>query len=187
MHATALLESFVSPPVSYRPAPFLVFNDDHEGEAGAARITRMLEDYRQVGYGGAFLHPRPGLITEYLSPHWFALIGHAVRECRRLGLVAYLYDENSYPSGVAGGHVPARVPEARTQYVTPVFGDHPEDIPDRRLAMYLWIDDRPGQRVEPEEIQPGQRWVAFVLRSMQPVAWHGETACPSLLDPRTTG
>src|SRR5919204_6145451 len=116
MHATALLESFVSPPVSYRPAPFLVFNDDHAGEAGTARITRMLEDYRRVGYGGAFLHPRPGLITEYLSPHWFALIGHAARECRRLGLVAYLYDENSYPSGVAGGHVPARVPEARTQY-----------------------------------------------------------------------
>jgi hypothetical protein len=24
------------------------------------------------------------------------------------------------------------------------------------------------------------------MRSMQPVAWHGETACPSLLDPRTT-
>ena len=29
MHAATLLESFVSPPVSYRPAPCLVFNGDH--------------------------------------------------------------------------------------------------------------------------------------------------------------
>ena len=103
--------TFGSPPVEYRPAPFFVFNDEHEGQAGEARITTVLEAYRRLGFGGAFLHPRPGLITEYLSPRWFELIRHAVRECRRLGLVPYLYDENSYPSGVGGGHVPARAPK----------------------------------------------------------------------------
>src|SRR5919199_4355515 len=160
MHATTLLESFVSPPVSYRPAPFLVFNDDHEGEAGAARITQMLEDYRRVGYGGAFLHPRPGLITEYLSPRWFALIRHAVRECRRLGLVPYLYDENSYPSGFAGGHVPARVPEARSRYVAAVFGEGPNGVPDDRLSLHLWDGALPGPAVEGAEIGSRRGWVA---------------------------
>ncbi|MGH3148490.1 MAG: glycosyl hydrolase, partial [Rubrobacter sp.] len=108
------VRGFASPPAAHGPAPLLVFNDEHEGEAGEGRISRLLEGHGRVGYGGVFLHPRPGLVTEYLSPRWFKLIRHAVRECKRLGLVPYLYDENSYPSGFAGGHVPARVPEART-------------------------------------------------------------------------
>jgi len=182
-----LRESFVSPSASYRPAPFLVLNDDHGGEAENARMTQILEGYRRVGYGGAFLHPRPGLITPYLSPRWFEVIRHAIAECRRLGLVPYLYDENSYPSGVGGGHVPARAPEARTQYVTPVFGVDPGAIPTACLTLYRWEGDRPGPPIEPAEVQPGQPWVAFVLRSMQPTAWHGETACPSILDPRAVG
>jgi hypothetical protein len=31
----------------------------------------MLEGYRRIGCGGAFLHPRPDLMTEYLSPRQF--------------------------------------------------------------------------------------------------------------------
>src|SRR3954449_12492495 len=69
----SLVATLASPPASYRPAPFFVLNDDHEGPAGEARITKILEDYARIGFGGAFLHPRPGLITEYLSPRWFEL------------------------------------------------------------------------------------------------------------------
>lgn len=182
----SLLEAFSSPPAAYGPAPLLVFNDEHEGEAGEDKISRALEGHKRMGYGGVFLHPRPGLITEYLSPRWFALIRHAVRECRRLGLVPYLYDENSYPSGFAGGQVPARVPEARTRYAAAVFGEGPDGVPDDRLALHLWEGELPGQALEDEDIEPDQGWVAFVMRSMQPLAWHGDTAYPSLLDPRTT-
>ena len=121
-----------------------MLNDDHEGPAGEARITKMLEDYARIGFGGAFLHPRPGLITEYLSPRWFELIRHAVSECKRLGLVPYLYDENSYPSGVGGGHVPAQAPEARSRYITPIFGDQPGALPSGILALYRWEQNQPG-------------------------------------------
>ena len=186
MTETLFLSSFRSPPVDYGPAPLLVFNDEHEGVAGEARITEVLEGHKRVGYGGAFLHPRPGLMTEYLSARWFELMRHAVKECLRLGLVPYLYDENSYPSGFAGGHVPARVPEARSRYVSAVFGAGPDDVPDDHLSLYPWDGERPGQAVERGEIQPGHAWVAFVMGSMQPLAWHGETIYPSLLDPRTS-
>jgi hypothetical protein len=178
--------AFRSPPVEYGPAPLLVFNDEHEGEAGEARITSVLEGHERVGYGGVFLHPRPGLMTEYLSARWFELMRHAVAECKRIGLVPYLYDENSYPSGFAGGHVPARVPEARSRYVGAVFGRGPDGIPEDRLSLYAWDGGRSGRAVEDGGIGAGQEWVAFVMRSMQPLAWHGETVYPSLLDPRTT-
>ena len=182
----SLLEDFTAPSAVYGPAPLLVFNDEHEGETGESRISRVLEGHKRMGYGGVFLHPRPGLITEYLSPRWFALIRHAVRECRQLGLVPYLYDENSYPSGFAGGRVPARVPEARTRYAAAVFGEGPDGVPGDRLSLHPWDGALPGQALEDEDIEPGQGWVAFVMRSMQPLAWHGDTAYPSLLDPRTT-
>ena len=181
----SLVGSFRAPPVGYRPCPLFVFNDEHEAEAGEARITRMLEGYAEVGYGGAFLHPRPGLMTEYLSARWFELMRHAIGECERLELVPYLYDENSYPSGFAGGHVPARVPEARSRYVGAVFGEGPDGVPEDRLSLCAWDGGRPGRLMEDGEIEPGQGWVAFVMRSMQPLAWHGETIYPSLLDPRT--
>jgi hypothetical protein len=177
--------SFTTPPMAYRPAPFFVFNDEHEGEAGEPRITEVLEGLARTGFGGAFLHPRPGLITEYLSPRWFELIRHSVRECLRLGLVPYLYDENSYPSGVGGGHVPARVPEAHTQYVTMVSGAGPDHVPANALAVHLLDADDPGAPIDAGAVPVGRRWLAFVLRPMDPLPWHGETACPSLLDPRT--
>jgi hypothetical protein len=179
------MAGFKAPPAEYRSAPFFVLNDDHEGAAGEARITKMLEDYQRLGFGGAFLHPRPGLITEYLSPRWFELIRHSIRECRRLGLVPYFYDENSYPSGVGGGHVPSRVPEARTRFVTPILGDQPGQVPPASLALYRWDGRQPSATVARSDIQPGEPWIAFVMENMAPLPWHGETACPSLLDPRT--
>ncbi len=182
----ALPRVFSSPPTAYRPAPLLVFNDEHEGRAGERRISEVLEGHRRVGYGGVFLHPRPGLITEYLSPRWFDLVRHAVRECRRLGLTPYLYDENSYPSGFAGGHVGGRVPEARSRYAAAVFGEGPNNVPQDLLSLHQWDGTLPGPRIQGEDIISGQPWVAFVMRSMQPLAWHGNTVYPSLLDPRTT-
>ncbi len=170
MDGGSLRRAFSSPPALYGPAPLLIFNDEHEGEAGEGRISRVLEGHGQVGYGGVFLHPRPGLMTEYLSPRWFALIRHAVGECRRLGLVPYLYDENSYPSGFAGGHVPSRVPEVRTRYVGAVFGEGPDGVPEDRLALHSWDGARPGAAIEDEGVGAGQGWVAFVMGSMQPLA-----------------
>lgn len=103
-----LRAQFRDPPAAFRTAPFFVWN----GEVSEAEIDRFLEDYRARGIGAVFVHPRPGLITEYLSERWFALVRHTVERARKLGMQVWLYDENSYPSGFAGGHVPAQMPES---------------------------------------------------------------------------
>ena len=61
-----------------------------------------------MGLGGAFIHPRPGMITEYMSDEWYSLYRYAVDKGKEMGLDIWIYDENSYPSGFAGGHVPGR-------------------------------------------------------------------------------
>ncbi len=180
------LEGFFDPPSTFRPWPFFVLNDEYTPGQGEARLTEFLENLARVGYGGAFLHPRPGLITEYLSSRWFEVIRHCIAECRRLGLVPALYDENSYPSGFAGGHVPALAPQTSVRYVTPKFGTMPASPPQDALAIYLTKEGVPTTQVQPGELGDKASWCAFVMEKMQPMAWHGEFAYTSLLDPETT-
>lgn len=108
---SSLSKDFNNPPMDYRTAPFSVWN----GEVTDAEIDRTLNELKEAGSGGAFIHPRPGLITEYLGNEWFSLFGHALQTGKRLGLNIWIYDENSYPSGFAGGHVPAQMPESYDQ------------------------------------------------------------------------
>jgi len=180
------LLTFSTPPIEYRPAPFTFLNDEYEPGLGEAQLTKLIESLARVGYGGAYLHPRPGLITEYFSDRWFELIRHCITECHRCGITPHLYDENSYPSGFSGGHVPALVPEARSRYVTFIQGTGLQYFPPSYLALYSWVNDAPLNPLQKGEISDETEWVAFTLQDLAPMAWHGETVYPSLLDPRTT-
>ena len=103
-----LAELFKNPPAEYRTVPFWVWNDAVTKE----KIDFQLEEYKDKGFGGVFIHPRYGMITEYLSDDWFDLVKYSVEKGKELGLYIWICDENSYPSGFAGGHVPAQMPES---------------------------------------------------------------------------
>ena len=102
---------FQNPSADYRPAPLWVWNTD----VSEADIDRMLLELKAQGFGGALVHPRPGLVTEYLSDEWFSLWKYALEKGRQLGMQINIYDENSYPTGFAGGHVPDEMPESYNQ------------------------------------------------------------------------
>ena len=105
---SAVLTAFRNPPAEYRSAPLWVWND----RVTTAQIEEQLRDFQDKGIGGVFIHPRPGLITPYLSEEWLSLCRHAVQTAKDLGMKAWIYDENSYPSGFAGGHVPDQMPDS---------------------------------------------------------------------------
>ena len=102
-------ERFVDPPAAFRPAPLYVWNDDMQED----ELAWQLDEMHEQGYGGVFVHPRPGLVTPYLSDRWLKLWRFTLDEAKKRGMVTYIYDENSYPSGFAGGHVPEEMPESR--------------------------------------------------------------------------
>ena len=106
-----LAELFKSPPASFRSAPLWTWNDDVTEQ----QIDEQLADFKDKGIWGVFVHPRPGLITDYLSDRWNDLFRHTVERGKQLGMKVWIYDENSYPSGFAGGHVPAQMPESFNQ------------------------------------------------------------------------
>jgi len=103
-----VLKDFQDPPAEYRSAPLWVWNDRMTRD----KLAADLADFKERGIGGVFIHPRPGLITPYLSEEWLDLCRFAVETAKSLGMKVWIYDENSYPSGFAGGHVPAQLPDA---------------------------------------------------------------------------
>lgn len=86
---------------SYGSIPFWSWNDKLDPEELRRQIGRMQELHMK----GFFMHARGGLETEYLSDEWFACIAACADEAEKRGMEAWLYDENGWPSGFAGGEL----------------------------------------------------------------------------------
>jgi hypothetical protein len=100
---------FANPPREFTSGPLWVWNDMLTEE----QIVSTLEDLASQNVRQPFIHPRPGLMTPYLSEDWFRLWKKALETAERLDMNIWIYDENSYPSGFAGGYVPEAMPESR--------------------------------------------------------------------------
>ncbi len=96
-----LRETFANPPSLYRGKPFWAWN----GKLEEAELRRQIRVFHEMGLGGGFMHSRVGLATPYLSDEWFELVRACADECRKLDMEAWLYDEDRWPSGAAGGLV----------------------------------------------------------------------------------
>lgn len=83
----------------YRPVPFWSWNDKLEQKKLKEQIHWMHDN----GIGGFFMHARSGLQTEYLSEEWMQCIEACQQEAEKLDMKAWVYDENGWPSGFAGG------------------------------------------------------------------------------------
>lgn len=101
MEEKELIHEFCSPGAAYRGKPFWAWN----GELESGELLRQSGIMKEMGLGGYFMHSRSGLITEYLSDEWFDLINEVADAAERDGMEAWLYDEDRWPSGSAGGKV----------------------------------------------------------------------------------
>ena len=112
-----LEQTFQFPPARFRGVPFWSWNCKVTTE----KIDRQTEYFRQMGMGGVMIHPRTGMDTPYLSEEYMALVSRAEERLREKGMDCWLYDEERFPSGVAGGIVTRNV-RYRTRYI--VLSDH---------------------------------------------------------------
>ena len=100
---------FVNPGRDYATAPLWVWNDLLTDD----QIRQTMQDLAAQDVKQVFVHPRPGLMTPYLSEDWFHLWKTAFDEAEKLDMNVWIYDENSYPTGFAGGLVPEAMPDSR--------------------------------------------------------------------------
>lgn len=100
-------EKFQNPSKEYTTVPFWFWN----AEMDKGEIARQLELMRAQKVYECVIHARYGLETPYFSEEWFDCVSFAVSEGKRLGMRFWLYDENNWPSGYAGGRVLKKNPD----------------------------------------------------------------------------
>lgn len=116
---------------SYRPIPFWSWNDKLEPE----ELIRQIQWMNKNGMGGFFMHARSGLQTDYMSEEWMHCIEVCSQEAQNLGMQAWAYDENGWPSGFAGGKL-LEDEENRDQYILHTIGAYDEEA----TVSYLITD-----------------------------------------------
>ncbi len=172
---------FKDPPNQFRSAPLWVWNDLITKD----QIDQQLNDFKTAGIGGVFIHPRPGLITEYLSDEWFSLCNYTVQKGIEIGLDVWLYDENSYPSGFAGGHVPAEMPESYNKgggLKLEIFKKLPENADSFFLILkkqgqnFIDITDK----LDEEKNKEGDYYL-YTKKYYEKLGWHGGFSYVDLL------
>ncbi len=103
---------FKNPTAEYRGAPFWAWNT----KLNTNLLNMEIGFMKEMGFGGFHMHTRVGMSTEYLSDEFMALIKNCVDKGRSLDMLSYLYDEDKWPSGYAGGYV-TKNPEYRQKHL----------------------------------------------------------------------
>ncbi len=109
MNLDTLKRKFANPANRFRFAPFWFLNH----ELNEAETRWQVQEMNKHGVGGFIFHARHGLLTPYLSEEWMDQCAVAIDEAKKLGMKAYLYDENNWASGAADGKVWEGHPEYR--------------------------------------------------------------------------
>jgi hypothetical protein len=94
-------ELFKNPTAEYRGTPFWAWNCKLEQK----ELEWQLEVFKKMGFGGAHMHVRTGMATPYLGEEYMELVKACVEKAKSQEMLAWLYDEDRYPSGFAGGLV----------------------------------------------------------------------------------
>ena len=95
------LKEFENPSARFRGAPFWAWN----GKLDRDTLLKQVEYFKEMGLGGFTMHCRTGLDTPYLSEEFLEMVRACVKCAGELGMKAYLYDEDRWPSGFGGGEV----------------------------------------------------------------------------------
>ena len=178
--SAAVKKLFADPPREYSSGPLWVWNDLLTEQ----QIRDTMRDLAGQHVKQVFVHPRPGLMTPYLSADWFRLWKVALDEAAKLDMNVWIYDENSYPSGFAGGWVPELMPESRGLGLSLKETKAAPQWSDELVAVYRLEGDRAenvSAKVKAGEALPEGRYqVASIVRAGNS-PWHGNRCYVNLL------
>lgn len=160
---------FQNPGAEYRCTPFWAWNCDLEDDL----LRREIGYMKQMGMGGFHMHTRCGMSVPYLSDEFMAKIRLCVEEARKQGMLAWLYDEDKWPSGFAGGYV-TKKKENRQRFLV-LTPTEPKDMDGKLLARYEITLDAGGylsayRRLKNGERANGTLWYA-VEKCTEPGPW----------------
>ncbi|MEG1886929.1 MAG: glycosyl hydrolase, partial [Oscillospiraceae bacterium] len=178
---------FRNPTAKYRGAPFWAWNCALTPEL----LKSQIGTFKKMGFGGFYMHSRTGLASEFMGDEYLKAVEFCVKTAKEESMLAYLYDEDRWPSGVGGGFVTEN-PEFRSRYLcfTPfAYGEGKSfDVEftaqatagrnekGRLLSCYDVVLDDCGfishyERIPETKAPRGTKWYAY-LETEQPSDWY---------------
>ncbi|MCK9266064.1 hypothetical protein M0P98_04170 [bacterium] len=185
------IRRFKKPPSILRPTPFWAINEEITPEETARQMDEMLK----VGLGGGFFHSRYGLKTEYMGKEWFDSMKAALDVAKKNDGYLWLYDEDLWPSGNAGGQIAGMKDEYRAASLNAILLAPGENLPlfeeDEQVKFTYIITERNGlilfeyKPVSPEETDSlvGCERLVMVRRYSQKTPWWSGESYVNLLHP----
>lgn len=160
MKINELLVKNENPNSIYRGKIFWSWNGDLKKE----ELIKQLSIIKTMGFGGFFIHSRTGLKTEYLSDTWFELVEEVCHHAKTLDLEVWLYDEDRWPSGTAGGEV-TKEKSYQMKFISLYYND-PKDLMIIQRFAYKNVDDY--EKVNSiDEVKDGYTYLVFAIEYMQ--------------------
>ena len=80
-------------------------------------LRKQVRELAAGGYECIYAHARQGLMTPYLSKGWWDAVSVILEECRNAGIKFAIWDEDCYPSPVAGNRILWEHPELGAQHL----------------------------------------------------------------------
>ncbi len=166
---------FKNPTSEYRGTPFWAWNSYLTKD----ELCRQIDVFKEMGLGGFHMHVRTGLENEYLSAEYMDLVKACVDKAKGENMLAWLYDEDRWPSGAAGGIVTKDIKyRSRSLLFTPklkgelhTFGDSSSEggrtENGKLIACYDILLDDDGylasyRRIGADDKAEGKKWYAFL-------------------------
>ena len=180
-------ELFRNPTSEYRGTPFWAWNCKLDKE----ELKWQIEVFKKMGLGGFHMHVRTGMATPYLSDEYMDIVKACVEKAKDENMLAWLYDEDRWPSGAAGGLV-TKDKKYRARYLlfTPLSYEDSNDnmqVMDSRceggrngegdfLAAYDVVLDNEGylasyKRISKDDVAEGTKWFAYT-EICSPSSWY---------------
>ncbi len=192
-------ELFRNPTSEYRGTPFWAWNSDLKAE----ELCRQIDVFKKMGLGGFHMHVRTGMSTHYLSDEFMSLIKCCCEKADKEHMLAWLYDEDRWPSGAAGGLVTKDEEyRARCLLMTTVpceNTDSEAEIIDSRaeggregkgwlIACYDVILDENGllrdyKLISENDEAEGTKWYAYI-KIHAPSPWYNNQTYLDTLNPK---
>ena len=164
---------FENPTSEYRGTPFWAWN----GKLEQGELLEQLDMLKKMGMGGAHMHIRTGMDVPYLSDEHMELTKACIEKCRQEGMLPWLYDEDRWPSGFAGGLV-TKDPQYREKFLRFTVDLEPEADNVWPLCCFDIVLDEQGCLASYDMIDfdapvKGTKWYVYV-QSPDPSPWYND-------------
>ncbi len=200
-------EVFKNPPCEYRATPFWAWNT----KLNQSLLNMEIDCMKEMGFGGFHMHTRVGMATKYLSSEFMQFIKNCTEKAKKEDMLAWLYDEDKWPSGYAGGYV-TKEEKYRQKHILFTTVPYGKNDTENEHAVDLFLDcsawgERTGngtllakygvklddegyleayKTLEENESFEGDIWYAY-LETAMPSAWFNnqtyvDTLCKEAID-----